>query len=208
MNTHVRENETLGKPFLELTLCQISARHACMNISVSERLKELRVSAVPRLSIRKMAEELGITFPRYVYFEDPKRFKKRELPLDLTRQIADVLSRYGVDTLEVMKLAGLSDAEAEPEVRDIEAAQPKRHWISLPVCLPSEAALAAMFETLLALIPEDATRAEAARILAQRLPTGFAAIGPDVYEEGSDEEHVPVAPLRARATSRRDSPRP
>ncbi|MYL96416.1 hypothetical protein GR702_01330 [Novosphingobium sp. FGD1] len=207
MNTHVRENETLGKSFLGLTSYQISARHAQMTKSVPERLKELRISAVPRLSIRKMAEELGVTFPRYVYFEDSKRFKKRELPLEFTRQIADVLSRYGVDPMEVMKLAGLSEAEAEPEVREIEAAQPKRHWINLPVCLPSEAALAAMFETLLALIPEDATRAEAARILAQRLPTGFAAIGPDVYEEGSDEEPVPALPPRGHAKGRRDSPR-
>jgi hypothetical protein len=149
-----------------------------VSVSLNTRLKNLRLSAVPSLSIRRMAEELGIGYSRYAYFEDPKRYKKRELPLDLTRQIADVLSRYGVDAGEVMKLAGLKDAEAEPEVREIEAARPQVQFISLPVMLPSEAALRDMFRSLLVLVPEGATKDEAAEILARRLPSGLAAIGP------------------------------
>lgn len=125
-----------------------------------------------------MAEELGIGYSRYAYFEDEKRYKKATLPLEMTRAIADVLARHGVDAAEVMALAGLKDAEAEPEARKIEAAKPSVQFVSLPVMLPSEDALADMFETLLALVPEDANRPEAARILAQRLPSGFAGIGP------------------------------
>ncbi|PNU04297.1 hypothetical protein A8V01_21245 [Novosphingobium guangzhouense] len=129
-----------------------------------------------------MAEELGIGHSRYAYFEDPKRFKKRELPLDLTRQIAAVLSRRGVEPADVMALAGLSDAEAEPEARAVEAARPAVTYFTVQAVMPSEAALAAMFETLLALIPAEASRAEAARILAQQLPVGFGAIGPAVID--------------------------
>lgn len=175
--------------------------------NVSIRLRELRKSAVPRVTVRSLAAELELPLGTYSFYETPTKFKKAALPLELTRKIAAVLSRHSVDPAEVMKLAGLSESEAEPEAREIEDAKPKRHWIHLPVCLPSEAALAAMFETLLALIPDDATRAEAARILAQRLPTGFAAIGPAVYEEDSDEELAHAAPPRGRATNRPDSPR-
>lgn len=136
-----------------------------------------------------MAEELGIGYSRYAYFEDEKRYKKATLPLEMTRAIADVLARHGLDAAEVMALAGLKDVEAEPEARKIEAAKPSVQFVSLPVMLPSEDALADMFETLLALVPENATRTEAARILAQRLPSGFAGIGPVAVDQGV------VAPL-------------
>jgi hypothetical protein len=43
--------------------------------SINTRLKELRKAAVPALTIRGMADELGIGHSRYAYFEDPKRFK-------------------------------------------------------------------------------------------------------------------------------------
>lgn len=178
---------------------QVFCTSAAVQEPVNIRLKNLRLSAVPKLTIRKMAEELGIGFSRYSYFEDPKRFKKRELPLDLTRQIADVLARYGVDPAEVLKLAGLTEAEAEPEAREIEAARPVVHYFTVKAVMPSEAALAAMLEPLLALIPPEASRAEAARILAQRLPAGFAAIGPGVIEMDLDEEPGSYAPVQAPA---------
>ncbi|WP_288806304.1 XRE family transcriptional regulator [uncultured Novosphingobium sp.] len=209
MHAHVvRKFETSVKPILKLTVFQNFAHGSPMKSHVGDRLKELRLSAVPKLTIRKMAEELGITFPRYVYFEDSKRYKKSELPLDLTRQIAEVLSRYGVDPAEVMKLAGLGDEEAQPEARKIEAARPQVQYFTVQAVMPSEAALAAMFETLLALIPPEATRAEAARILAQRLPTGFAAIGPGVVELSSDEEIEGASLLPTHATGRRGPARP
>lgn len=160
---------------------------------VNLRLKALRLSAKPKLTIRGMADELGIGYSRYSYFEDPKRYKKSELPLDLTRQIAAVLARYGVDPTTVLSLAGLSGEEAQPDVREIKAAKPKLQFFTAQVLLPSEGALAAMLEPLLALIPPEASRAEAARILAQRLPAGFAAIGPGVIEVDSDEEPAGAA---------------
>jgi hypothetical protein len=153
--------------------------------TASERLKELRLSAVPRISIRKMADEVGIGFPRYSYFEDPKRYKKRELPIDVTRQIAAVLAQRGVDPAEVMLLAGLNEAEAEPEARAVEAARPSVQYVQLQVALPSEAALREMFAKLLVLVPEQASRDETAEILARWLPSGFAGIGPYLPDPGA-----------------------
>lgn len=171
-----------------------------VTVSVNMRLKNLRLSAVPRLSIRKMADELDIGYSRYAYFEDAKRFKKSELPIELTRQIANVLSRYGVDPAEVMKLAGLTDMEAEPEARDIEAARPPIQFVSMQVALPSEAALRDMFRSLLVLVPDGATKDEAAVILARRLPAGLAAIGqfaldPNV-DASTEAEAIPQSPAK------------
>lgn len=123
-------------------------------------------------------------FGTYSFYESVSTFKKPFLPLDFTRKVAGVLERYGVDPVEVMKLAGLSDNEAEPEARAIEAAKPPMQFVTLSVAFPSEDALADMFSSLLALIPPEASRAEAAQILARRLPAGFAAIGPVAPDQG------------------------
>lgn len=155
--------------------------------SAAHRLKELRLTARPRLSLRGAAEKLGMGHSSYGFYENPNYYKKAFLPVDLARKIAAVFAEHGIDPAEVMKLTGLTDTEVEPDVRSIEAAQPSVHYFTTQVALPSEAALTAMFDTLLALIPEDATRGEAAQILAQRLPTGFAAIGSGVIVEESDE---------------------
>src|SRR3546814_5252675 len=82
---------------------------------------------------------------------NPNTYKKPHLPIDFARRLAAVFAEHGIEPADVMKLAGLSDDEAEPEARVIEAARPAVHYVSLPVALPSEAALADMFETLLAL---------------------------------------------------------
>lgn len=173
--------------------------------SASERLKELRLSAVPRISIRRMAEELGIGFPRYAYFEDPKRFKKRELPIDLTRQIAGVLSQRGVDPAEVMLLAGLNENEAVPEARAVEAARPTVQYVPLQVALPSEAALRDMFRSLLVLVPDGSTKDETAEILARWLPSGFAGIGPYLPDPGAGASPAGDTPPPAAATDHRES---
>lgn len=175
--------------------------------SAAEKLKELRLSAVPRISIRKLAEEAGIGFPRYSYFEDPKRYKKRELPIDVTRQIAAVLSQRGVDPAEVMLLAGLNEGETEPEARAIESARPAVQYVPLQVALPSEAALREMFAKLLVLVPEGSSRDETARILAQWLPSGFAGIGPYLPDPGAGASPTAAVPLRSDATDDRASPR-
>ena len=159
--------------------------------SVGPKLKELRLQAQPPLSIRKMADILGIPHASYNFYEREQAYKKPFLPIEFTRKVAAILAEHGVDPAEVMKLAGLSESEAEPEVSAIDAARPTVQFISLPVMLPSEAALTDMFETMLALVPETATRAEAAQILAQRLPSGFAAIGP--YLPAPATAHAPEA---------------
>ncbi len=146
--------------------------------NVSTRLRELRKQAKPRITVRALAAELDLPLGTYSFYESPTKYKKPALPLDLTRRIAAIFARHGVDPNEVMKLAGLSDQEAEPEAREIEAQRSALQWISLPVALPSEAALRDMFRSLLVLVPEGATKDEAAEILARRLPSGLAAIGP------------------------------
>lgn len=75
---------------------------------VTARLKALRLRAQPSLSVRKMAEELGVPASTYAAYEDPAKFKKPILPLQLTKQIAGVLTERGIDVCEVLELAGLS----------------------------------------------------------------------------------------------------
>ena len=163
-------------------------------------LKNWRLAAPPPLSIRQAAEKLGMGHSSYNFYENPNTYKKPHLPIDFARKVAALFAEHQIDPAEVMKLAGLKDAEAEPDVRAIEAARPQIHFISLPVALPSEAALADMFESLLALVPADATRAEAARILAQRLPSGFAAIGPFVIDQGLGHSTVGATTSQSAAT--------
>jgi len=64
--------------------------------------------------------------------------------------------------------------------------QPVMQFVNMKLALPNEAALTEMFQSLLALIPPDASRFETAKILAQQLPVGFAAIGPLVLDPGND----------------------
>lgn len=152
---------------------------------VGPKLKELRLRASPSLSLRKMADALEMPHASYQFYEREDGYKKALLPLDFARRVATVLGCHRIDPADVMKLAGLSDDEAEPEVRVIEAARPSFHFATLSVALPSEDALADMFQTMLVAIPADASRAEAARILAQLLPSGFASIGPAALVPGN-----------------------
>jgi hypothetical protein len=151
---------------------------------VNIRLRDFRMSAVPKLSVRAMAAALDLPLGTYSNYES-SRFKKRSLPLDLTRRIASVLSQHDVDPAAVMTLAGLSDEEAKPEAREIEAHRPAVVHISLPVALPSEVALRDMFRSLLVLVPDGASKDEAAAILARRLPAGLAACGPLALDQAS-----------------------
>lgn len=82
------------------------------------------------------------------------------------------------------------------------------HFVDMKVALPSEAALTEMFRSLLALVPEEATRDVAAQILAQRLPAGFAAIGPVVLDLDSDRDADTLSgDLAAVADPREPSPK-
>jgi hypothetical protein len=145
-----------------------------------------------------MAAALAMPFGTYANYEST-RYKKGSLPLELTRRIAAVLAEHKVDPAEVMMLAGLTDEEAEPEAREIEAARPQIIHVSMPVALPSEAALRDMFRSILVLVPEGASKDEAADILARRLPAGLASIGPLALDPGSaalvSTDHARPAPL-------------
>lgn len=176
--------------------------------SAASRLKQLRLRAVPPISMRKTAERLGMGHTSYGLYENPNLFKKRHLPLELARRIAVVFADHGIDPAEVMTLAGLTDDEAEPEARAVEAARPAVQYVSLQVALPSEAALREMFAKLLVLVPEGASKDETAQILAQWLPSGFAGIGPYLPDPGAGALPSSAVPPRSDATDDRESPRP
>lgn len=185
--------------------CCVDFPHNERMSSAALRLKELRKSAIPALTVRAMADALGIPFGTYSSYETPARYKKPFLPMDLTRKVASVLSDRGVDPAEVMKLAGLTAEEAEPEARMVEASRPHVQFVSLQLALPSEAALRDMFRSLLVLVPEGASMDEASEILARRLPSGLAAIGPVVLDpmsaESTGRAEVPRRPSKGRRAS-------
>jgi hypothetical protein len=83
--------------------------------SAASGLKELRQGARPPLTLRAMAEKLGMPSSSYARYEDSSDFKRPYLPVDLARRIAAVLADHGVDPGAVMELAGLAgDADAPP----------------------------------------------------------------------------------------------
>lgn len=191
-------------PFRDETLFDFPVI-SCSMEKVASRLKELRKSAVPRLTVRAMAEALDMPLGSYARYESAYDYKKPYLPIDLTRKIASVLADHGVDTAEVMKLAGLNEDEVEPEAAAIEAARPQAQFVSLQLALPNEAALRDMFRSLLVLIPEGASMDEAAEILARRLPSGIAAIGPVVLDPLTVASPAGAEAPRSRATTHREA---
>lgn len=76
--------------------------------SVNARLKSLRERAEPRLTVRAMAELLGMPASSYAAYETELKFKKPIIPLDLAKRIADVLEPRGVLRSEVLSLAGVT----------------------------------------------------------------------------------------------------
>lgn len=84
--------------------------------SVAARLRAIRESANPPLSVRKMAEELGYgdNHNKYNYYE--KGFSKPVLPLSLARDFADVFEKFGIDRDTVMQLATLEAENDTPPI--------------------------------------------------------------------------------------------
>lgn len=92
------------------------------------------------LELEKAAAELknyGNLRPQYESLSDYKNF----LSLEFTRNAAAILTDYGVDTAKVMKLAGSSDQEAEPETKVIEEALSAARYVSMSMLFPGEGAL-------------------------------------------------------------------
>jgi len=96
--------------------------------SIAERLKALRESAQPDLSVRKMASKLGCPPSSYAAYEDPKKFKRPILPLEKAKQFADVLGEHGVDRKEVLALAGVTGELTEK--RD-DVFPPEDEWLTV-----------------------------------------------------------------------------
>lgn len=123
--------------------------------------------------MRGVAAALGMTPSKYAHYEDARKFKKPFLPMELVRSLVPILTARGIPEAEVLALAGV-DAEAG-EVVPLPRL-PEMQFVTLQVALPSEAALARMFEGLLRPIDRGTPVAELAQILARRLPTGLAQL--------------------------------
>ena len=105
-NLYGRQRDSCTDPYKFL------AHKGRVDGSTALRLKRLREKS--GLSVRKLAALVGMEASRYAYFEDPNRFKKLRLDIDLARTLAAVLADHGVDSADVMALAGVSTDEAPP----------------------------------------------------------------------------------------------
>ena len=95
----------------------------------ARRLKILRERA--GLSMRAVSEALGWTLTRYQHYED--RYRRKFLPLDLARSLADVFATRGVAPAEVMALAGL---EAPTPVQEGAPASLRGPFLPRPIEAP------------------------------------------------------------------------
>lgn len=72
---------------------------------IPQKLKALRERA--GLSIRQMADELGLTSgSSYAHYE--LRYKRKYLPKEFAEMVADVVERHGVDRRDALELAGVT----------------------------------------------------------------------------------------------------
>jgi phage repressor protein C with HTH and peptisase S24 domain len=70
-----------------------------------------------------MAGYLDMASSSYAFYEDPKRFKKRYLPLEFAKNVSEPLTAFGVDYWDVLALAGVedrSDTDAEEQVESLD----------------------------------------------------------------------------------------
>lgn len=80
------------------------------------RLKRLRESTTPKLSIRALAEMLGMPASSYAFYEDASKAKKTYLPAEFTRSLIEPFQAHGVDPAEVLALGGLEPKGGAPMV--------------------------------------------------------------------------------------------
>lgn len=76
----------------------------------ARQLKTLREQA--GLSMRVVADSLGWRLTKYQHYED--RYRRRFLPIELARHLADLFSPHGVNPAEVMELAGVGADRSLP----------------------------------------------------------------------------------------------
>jgi transcriptional regulator with XRE-family HTH domain len=84
-----------------------------LSTDIPHRLKALREAA--GLSIRSLAEKLGMSSSGYAHYETPARFKDQYLPMELALNLARVLAPRGVLADQVMALAR---GAAAPQTRN------------------------------------------------------------------------------------------
>lgn len=172
--------------------------------SAAPKLKRLRESTRPKLSVRGMAAELGMTPSSYGHYEELRTFKKPFLPMDLVRKLLPVLSSRGIPEAEVLALGGVDTGGGESVSLP---PPPPLQLVTMQVALPNEAALARMYEGLLRTMDLSRPVDELARTLARLLPTGLSQLqdlmpAPERGEAPEDDE----AP-RDRANSDPESQR-
>lgn len=80
----------------------------------ARRLKALRERA--GLSMRVVADGLGWTLTRYQHYED--RYKRRNLPVELMRDLVGIFRGRGVEPRELLELAGI-DMPGGQTLRDL-----------------------------------------------------------------------------------------
>jgi SOS-response transcriptional repressor LexA len=73
----------------------------------ARRLKLLREQA--GISMRAAAEHLGWTITRYQHYED--RYRRRFLPIELARALAELFAPRGIEPAVVMELAGVGPGQ-------------------------------------------------------------------------------------------------
>lgn len=76
----------------------------------ARQLKTLREQA--GLSMRVVADSLGWRLTKYQHYED--RYRRRFLPIELARHLADLFSPHGVSPADVMQLAGVGADRSLP----------------------------------------------------------------------------------------------
>jgi len=149
------------------------------------RLKKLREAADPALSVRKLAQLLGMPASTYAFYEDPKKFKKAYLPIELTKSLAQHLTPHGIEQWDVLALGGFEETNAPTTEASI---TPVAQFATMQVLLPDARALERMFLGILKAsegLPQEAL----ARELAQLLPRGLGLLqGPLVFEQTDDDD--------------------
>lgn len=73
------------------------------NEQINDTLRALRDSA--GLTVRAVSEAIGLKQTGYQRYEDPLRFKKKYLPYEMAKKLADLYSAYGVNPKDVLALA-------------------------------------------------------------------------------------------------------
>jgi phage repressor protein C with HTH and peptisase S24 domain len=80
----------------------------------ARRLKELREQA--GLTMRAVSEALGWSLTRYQHYED--RYKRRFLPFELARDLEAIFAPHGVESGQVLQLAGIEAGQPVNQRRE------------------------------------------------------------------------------------------